>query len=108
MIAIRAETKATAISPSVKWAVWYRDRGECVLCGAVLPVACSNAHIVRRSQGGRGVEQNIVTLCPACHREMDEGRDAKALKAIVVNYIKDFYPNWTEASVTYHKGGTNA
>lgn len=101
---MRRETKATAIPASVKRAVWFRDRGECVICSCP---GEPNAHIVRRSQGGRGIEQNIVTLCRRCHREMDEGRHAKALKAIVVNYIKDFYPNWTEASVTYHKGGNN-
>lgn len=103
---MRAETKATAIPRSVKLAVWLRDRESCVLCHQPVPVECACAHVVRRSQGGRGVEQNIVTLCPACHREMDEGCDAKALKSIVVNYIKEFYPNWTEASVTYHKGGS--
>lgn len=105
---MRKETKATAIPRSVKMAVWLRDRGECVLCGTLLPVTCANAHIVRRSQGGRGIEKNIVTLCPTCHRETDEGRFAKINQQNLRTYIREFYPDWTEEQVKYHKGGNNA
>ena len=99
---MRRETKATAIPASVKRAVWCRDRGECVICSCP---GEPNAHIVRRSQGGRGIEQNIVTLCRRCHREMDEGRHAKIYKEMVIKYISDLYPGWSEESVKYHKGG---
>lgn len=53
-------TKATSIPKSVKEAVYERDDGRCILCGRNNgdPVA----HVIRRSQGGRGIEQNIVTL----------------------------------------------
>jgi len=102
---MRKETKSTQIPPSVRLAVWLRDGRECVLCGKAVPVECGNAHIVRRSQGGKGVEQNIVTLCPECHREHDEGKDAKILQAQVIKYIKTLYPGWSRESVTYHKGG---
>lgn len=103
---MRAETKATAISPSVKWAVWYRDNGECVLCGRPVDVYHANAHIVRRSQGGKGVEQNIVTLCDLHHRETDEGKNAKENMREIIKYISDLYPGWSREKVTYHKGGT--
>ena len=55
-------TKATSIPKSVKEAVYERDGGRCILCGRNNgePVA----HVIRRSQGGKGIEQNIVTLCP--------------------------------------------
>ena len=105
---MRAETKATQISPSVKWAVWYRDNGECVLCGKPVDVYHANAHIVRRSQGGKGVEQNIFTACDECHRKHDEGRDAKNMQAEVIKYIRGLYPDWSKEKVIYKKGGNNA
>ena len=73
---MRPETKATAISPEVKRIVWERDGKQCTLCQKYVPVSCACAHVVRRSQGGMGVEENIVTLCPECHREADEGKTA--------------------------------
>ena len=86
---MRAETKATSIPRSVKLAVYARDHGCCVICGCPgLP----EAHIVKRSQGGKGVEQNIVTLCRTCHRELDEGRDRKTYLQMVIDYISDLYP----------------
>ena len=99
-------TRATAIPRSVKLAVWHRDRESCVLCGHPVPEGCACAHIVRRSQGGRGIEQNIVTLCCRCHRELDGGILAKFYKKMVIQYISDLYPGWSEESVKYHKGGT--
>ena len=102
---MRQETKKTAIPRSVKLAVWMRDSMVCQLCGISVPWECGNAHLIRRSQGGLGVEQNLVTLCPSCHREMDEGRNAKALKSIMECYLKDLYPGWSREKVTYRKGG---
>lgn len=106
MIAIRAETKATAIPRSVKLAVWLRDRESCVLCRQPVPVECACAHIVRRSQGGKGVEQNIVTLCDRCHRETDEGKHAKENMREIIKYIRGLYPDWSKEKVIYKKGGS--
>lgn len=75
----------------------------CILCGS--PEAKPNAHIVRRSQGGMGVERNIVSLCPQCHYRLDEGQESAALMERVIAYIKGFYPDWTPESVTYRKWG---
>ena len=105
---MRPETKATAISRTVKMAVWLRDGQECVICRRYAPIEWACAHIIRRSQGGRGIEQNIITLCPECHRALDEGKDAKQLRQMVVRYITELYPGWSREKVTYKKGGTNA
>lgn len=98
-------TKYTAISKDVKDAVSKRDSIDgyccCVLCCS--PEAIPNAHIIRRSQGGMGVEQNIIALCPRCHYKFDEGKDRDKLMDYVVNYMKGFYPDWTPESVTYKK-----
>lgn len=101
---MRSETKATQIPRSVKLAVWTRDGQRCAICGRAVPWTCANAHIVRRSQGGRGVEQNVFTACPICHRDHDEGKYAKILQAQIIDYIKTLYPGWTRESVTYRKG----
>ena len=98
---MRNETKATKIPRSVKLAVYARDHGCCVICGCPgLP----EAHIVKRSQGGKGVEQNIVTLCRQCHRELDEGRDRKTYLKMVIDYISELYPGWSKEQVIYKKG----
>lgn len=109
------ETKHTAIPNDVKKAVYRRDNGRCVLCGCLgEPVA----HVIRRSHGGMGVEQNIVTLCPKCHYAFDEGLFMSRLRMIglhtreeVKNYIfaymKRLYPDWTPESVVYRKRRTN-
>lgn len=113
---MHGETKRTAIPPAVKAAVAERDSIDgwccCIVCGS--PNAAPNAHIVRRSHGGMGVEQNIVSLCPRCHRAFDEGEGIKTLLPLgfrnrediaeyIIEYIKQFYPGWTEAGVTYRR-----
>lgn len=107
------QTKATSIPPEVKSAVYLRDHGLCIICGRPgLPVA----HVVRRSAGGRGIEQNIITACNDCHFSLDEGLNIKRLnplgfftqedlKQYVIEYMMKHYPGWTEESVKYHKYG---
>lgn len=63
-------TKALGITLAVKEAVADRDSFDgwpnCLLCGTPAPVnnrlAFSSAHYISSSQGGLGVEENIVTL----------------------------------------------
>ena len=103
------QTKSTSIPLSVKRAVAIRDGGRCVLCGRPGdPVA----HVVRRSQGGRGIEENIVTLCAHCHRAYDEGANLsrygagttrESLYCWLVAYLKGFYPDWNREDMKYKK-----
>ena len=92
-------TKSTAISQKVKKIVFERDKGLCIICGRQ---GFPDSHIVRRSQGGMGVEQNIVTMCRQCHYDYD-GIGRKWMKPIVEEYIKAFYPDWSEESVIYKR-----
>lgn len=97
------ETRATAIPTEVKRAVFARDRRRCVLCGSF--AGGPHCHFVRRSQGGKGVEQNIWTGCEACHRAFDsEGTDGP-LHDEVRNYLRMEYPHWDENELVYHKYG---
>lgn len=95
-------TNATSISASVKKAVAIRDRETCVLCGRQ---GYPNAHVVRRSQLGMGIEQNIVCLCPDCHRRFDEGKPEERERAYVriVAHLKGFYPDWNREDMIYKK-----
>ncbi len=93
-------TKRTAISPEVKKIVAKRDDGRCIVCGSRGdPIA----HVVNRSQGGMGVEENIVTLCSSCHREMDNGMNGPMLRAICEAYLREKYIGWSREKVIYDK-----
>ena len=111
------QTRASAIPARVKAAVALRDSANgpatCIVCGAPGGPHC---HVVRRSQGGMGIEQNIVTLCGPCHYAFDEGIGMVRLRPFgfqtradvsryIVEYLKGFYPDWTRESVTYRKWG---
>ena len=94
-------TKATAIPKNVKEIVFARDDGKCVICKRECGVPC--AHVIRRSQGGMGIEQNIVTLCHECHREFDDGENRYQLYDEIVQHLKQFYPDWSREQVIYRK-----
>lgn len=97
-------TKATSISKAVKEIVYIRDRGECVNCHRP---GIPNAHVVRRSQLGKGIEQNVVCLCPECHWRFDQGKDPEFKEACyvrIVAHLKGFYPDWNREDMIYRKG----
>lgn len=93
---------ATAISSAVKRAVWERDGGRCIICGAPGNPWC---HYIPRSALGLGVEQNIVTLCDKCHRQYDQSTLRPAYRRIIEDYLQVKYPDWSPEKLTYHKGG---
>jgi len=105
-------TDAVAIPREVKAAVAERDSCDgypcCVLCGRPAPtsdrLAYSNAHYISRAQGGLGIEENIVTLCPICHREYDQSEERRALRLILRRYLREHYEEWDEARLVYRKG----
>lgn len=99
------ETKATAIPPAVKKAVWERDCGQCVFCGSIK--AGPHCHIVRRSHGGLGIEQNIFTACDFHHRAFDEEGTSGPLHKEMRSYMKGWYPGWDEYNLIYKKYGGN-
>ena len=94
-------SKATDIPPSVKEKVWERDDHRCVICGS--PYAQPNAHYIRRSHGGLGIEQNVVTLCLNCHNDFDNGRCREEYGEMIRDYLKSKYPNWNEADLVFRK-----
>lgn len=94
------ETKETRISKATKVEVYKRDKGKCIICGSDgLP----NAHYKRRSQGGLGIPENIVTLCPKCHHDFDNGFKRREYEEKIKRYLDDFYPDFDDYDRIYHK-----
>lgn len=99
------ETKFTKITGDVKNEVWQRDKQKCIICGQWLPVNFANSHVIKRSQGGMGIKENIVCHCLDCHAKYDAGD--KLVKEKTLEYIKTIYENWNPERVVYKKYGKN-
>lgn len=95
-------TKECDIPLKVKKAVWDRDEHRCVICGSTY-TAAPNAHYIPRSHLGLGIEQNIVTLCLACHCDYDNSTKRPLYAALIRDYLKMCYPDWDEKKLVYRK-----
>ena len=94
-------TRVTAIPKSVKERVLERDGGKCVLCGR--NNGEPNAHYIGRAHGGKGIEQNILTLCRRCHDAYDNGADRKEIRKTLKAYLESKYDDWNEEQLIYSK-----
>ena len=94
-------TKALAIKAAVKKKVEERDGGCCIFCGKR---GRGEAHVIARSQGGLGCEQNLVTACRQCHDALDNSLSRPVMLEIAKQYLKGFYPGWSPDKVIYKKG----
>lgn len=98
------QTKATDIPDKIKEIVWNRDKKQCIFCNEYVPKSCANAHFIKRSQGGLGIPENIVTLCPDCHYQEDLGQNTKVYEDYIENYLKGIYgANWNKSKLIYKK-----
>lgn len=93
-------SKACDITPKVKRAVYERDNGLCIFCGRP---GAPNMHIIPRSQGGLGIEENIACGCMNCHTAFDNGSQRELFMAKAVKYMKGRYSYWSKEYVTYDK-----
>ena len=94
--------KACDISKAVKDRVWERDGHKCIVCGNY--EAMPNSHYIRRSQGGLGIEENIVTMCQQCHRMYDQGPERELIARYTERYLRRNYPDWNTEKLIYKKG----
>lgn len=106
---MRKDTKARDFSRKAKEEIAERDSVMgwpcCVYCGlaAPAPLAWSNAHFIARSQQGKGIPENGLTLCPQCHRRYDQTTDRKRMREYFREYLKSKYENWNEEALIYRK-----
>ena len=94
--------KACDITKKVKDIVWERDNRQCIICGSYQ--AMPNSHFIRRSQGGLGIEENIVTMCNRCHYMYDQGGERQAIATYTERYLRSKYPDWDKEKLIYKKG----
>lgn len=88
--------KETDISKKVRERVYERDSVEgapnCIICGRPYPHI---HHIVERSRGGKGIEENLVCLCYRCHSILHDTEDP-SMKEAIKAYMRKCYPDWDE------------
>lgn len=97
-------TKELSITKKVKLAVWERDNHRCIFCNKLVPWNLANSHFVKRSQGGLGIEQNILTNCEECHRLFDDSKERNEWRLeYAERYLKLKYPDWDIDKLTYKK-----
>lgn len=107
---MRKDTKARDFSRQAKEQISERDSIDgwpcCVFCGlaAPAPLAWSNAHFISRAQGGLGIPENGLTLCPECHRRYDQTTARPEMREFFREYLQEHYPGWNEEELYYRKG----
>lgn len=109
---MRKDTKARDFTRGEKMTIAQRDSIDgwtcCVFCGAPAPapLAWSNAHYISRAQGGLGIAQNWLTLCPRCHNRYDQTTARMEMRAYFREYLMGIYPGWNENDLIYRKENT--
>lgn len=107
---MRKDTKARDFDRRAKEAIAQRDSIDgwpcCVFCGLAAPseLGWSNAHFIARSQGGLGVPENGLTLCPECHRRYDQTTARPKMREFFREYLKSKHDGWDESNLYYKKG----
>ena len=107
-------SRACEFSSAVRIKIYERQRGQCLFClmgyemeGAE-PYELSlyeMMHVVPRSHGGLGIEQNGVLGCIYHHRMMDNGSGGKRKEMLEIcrEYLKRCYPGYDFSRVIYTK-----
>ncbi len=100
---ISKRTKALTIPTKIKKIVWERDNHRCIFCHCEVPWNCADSHFIKRSHGGLGIEENILTNCPICHKKFDDSIERKNMLPIAEKYLKSKYDNWNKKDLVYKK-----
>ena len=104
---VKKSTKRTpmlGITKKVKLAVWQRDNGRCIFCGKLVSWNYANSHFIKRSHGGLGIEQNIMTNCQKCHDLFDNTPYRDKMGKYAEEYLSSHYSNWNKDDLKYKKG----
>lgn len=94
--------KNTDIDSRSRNEVHERDGRRCVYCGRT-DKPMELAHFISRAKGGKGIPQNLLSLCIDCHRKFD-GEYRQEMREFLESYLISAYPRWNEEEITYRKG----
>lgn len=107
-------TKAKEISEATKKAVLERQNNRSISGVYLIGKPVEYHHVIYRSQGGIGVEWNVVAITSEEHRALHDGQSIKVngkeyytceeFKTLIKNHLKLFYACWSEDACKYHKG----
>lgn len=111
---LHKRTKALRFPPIAARRIAERDNG-CIFCQMAYHMPDKDdfglrildiMHIVPKSQGGLGVEQNGVCGCRYHHQLLDNG--SKGLRQEMLGQIEEYmevlYPNWNKENLYFKKG----
>ena len=96
-------TKALEIDKKTKLIVWERDNNRCIFCHRYVTWNYANSHYIKRSHGGLGIEQNIMTNCDKCHELFEREPSRSKMKPIAIKHFQSKYDNWNEEDLFYKK-----
>lgn len=109
-------TQKLKYSKETAYKVAERDHHTCFLCSKGYHIAGKNlssmefniydiAHFINRSQGGLGIEENLVLLCRYHHSHLDNGNKGlrEEMLSIIEEYLKNIYPDWDKDKLIYKK-----
>ncbi|MCR4746791.1 MAG: hypothetical protein K5894_16365 [Lachnospiraceae bacterium] len=108
-------SRACEFSPAERIKIYERQRGQCLFClmgyemDGAEPYELSlheMMHVVPRSHGGLGIEQNGILGCIYHHRMLDNGSNGKRQEMLEIcrEYLKRAYPGYDFGNVIYKKG----
>ena len=111
---MKKRTKMLQFSKQTELKIIERDE-QCIFCKIGFYLLRSDdylyhiadiMHIVNKSQGGLGIEQNGVLGCRYHHGLLDNGN--KGLRSemiqIINKYMTELYPGWDEKDLKFKKG----
>ena len=63
-------------------------------------------HFIPRSQGGRGIEENLAVGCRYHHQMLDNGKDGhrEEMLKIFEQHLRFRYKDWNREKLVYRKG----
>lgn len=106
------QTKAKNFTPAVQKDIIRRDSG-CIFCNSGRWTINNEygqkihdiAHIVNKSQGGLGIEENGVETCRVHHQELDNGNKGwrSEMQQYIEEYMQQQYPGWNREQLIYKK-----
>lgn len=106
-------SKACEFNKNTKQAIYERDNG-CIFCQMWYHMPpkplyeqtiLDFAHIINRSQGGLGIEQNGVCACRYHHNLLDNGNNGlrPEMLSIIKSYMQRHYPDYKDTTLVYKK-----